>query len=157
MSEPLCKACQTNTISLNGELWSIYRSLCLDCYSKSIALDARQRCLLLDHQARRDLRQIIKKGYINRTHQKKYGVMLLMLLGLIERTRESKTMYRYEATAIGIEASKLLPSFEAEWNCTMAQQALVYGDGTVVAYGDEPSYGKVADYHKLVDKYRSTE
>lgn len=148
-----CRNCEKNEITLNTELYSIYGSLCLDCYIDAIPLNPRERCLLLDYTARADLRQINEKGYINRTHYKKRGVILLMLLGLIKRTRETKTMYRYEATETGLKASKFLPDFESEWNCTMGKEPLVYGDGTIVKYGDEPHYSKIEDYHKLTSQY----
>ena len=64
-------------------------------------MKAKEICLLLDHTARSDLRQACERGYINRAHRKKRGVHLLELLGLIELTKQHKTMYRYEPTNSG--------------------------------------------------------
>lgn len=117
-------------------------------------MTTKQLCLLLDHQARHDLRQACAKGHINRSHYKQKGVKLLIGLGLIEQTKTLKTMYRYQPTDLGRTASAFLPSGEAEWNHVMHKQALVYGDGTQIDHNDVPRYFYVRDYDKPIREAR---
>ena len=121
-----------------------------------IDMTPKELCLILDHAARADLRQAVSSGYINRSHHKKRGVKLLELLGLVERTKTLKTMYRYEPTALGLAASEYLPSPEAEWTHVMGQAELVYSDGTIILHGDVPRYSTTRDYDKFVWKLRTS-
>lgn len=117
-------------------------------------MSPKQICLLLDHQARSDLRQACQKGYINRSHSKKRGVNLLVGTGLVERTKTLKTMYRYEPTDLGHSVAKYLPSSDAEWQHVMNKDELVYGDGFAVAYSDTPRYIYVRDYNKAIQSVK---
>jgi len=121
-----------------------------------IDMTPKELCLILDHQARTDLRQACSTGYINRSHYKKRGVRLLELLGLVEKTKTLKTMYRYEPTKLGIAASEYLPQPESEWVHVMGRENLVYGDGTMILYADVPRYPTIKDYDTRVWQLRTS-
>lgn len=112
----------------------------------------KELCLLLDHQARADLRQANERGFINRSHRKKRGVQLLLDLHLIERTKTLKFMYRHEPTDLGREVANFLPSRKAEWAHIMGHEPLVYADGTIVDYDNVPRYANKQHYESVLDR-----
>ena len=117
----------------------------------------KELCLLLDYTARSDLRQACEKSFINRHHYKERGVKLLELLGLIERTKIHKTMYRYEPTILGYEVSEYLPSSYSDHVHIMSQDSLRYADGTTIAFMDVPRYSLTRDYVTLVRQLKQKE
>lgn len=115
---------------------------------------AKELCLMLDYEARGALRQAVKKGYINRVHGKKWGVYLLQGLGLIEVTKTTKTMYRYEPTQLGLEVAGYLPTRDSEHEYVMLDKPLVYADGTTIAKSLVVNYGYVRDYQPVIEAVR---